>query len=194
MPFTAPSKASARNRLLSGLLFFLTVSAAYLYGFPQPTVFYAAVVLLHAVAGVVAAVVLIVLCYGVLRRESISSRVGWLLIAVGAVLGLILVKTGTPRTQWNLLYTHILLSVAGIGILFAEWAGERGWLSDHRLVRCAVVFLSLAALGFGARYLRESRWQHRARIENPAMPPASMDGEGDGPSGPFFPSSAQVYG
>ena len=40
----------------------------------------------------------------------------------------------------------------------------------------------------------KSRWANRARIENPDMPPVDMDGEGDGPEGRFFPSSAQVYG
>ena len=33
---------------------------------------------------------------------------------------------------------------------------------------------------------------HASRI--PPIPPATMNGEGDGPQGPFFPSSAQVYG
>src|SRR4029078_12975852 len=42
--------------------------------------------------------------------------------------------------------------------------------------------------------MRQSRWQKSLTIENPAMPPASMDAEGDGPQGPFFPSSAQVDG
>ena len=39
-------------------------------------------------------------------------------------LRLILIKTGTPRAEWNLLYVHILLSLAGVGIIFAEWAGN----------------------------------------------------------------------
>jgi len=34
------------------LVLFLAVSAAYLYSFPQPNLFYAAVVLLHALSGV----------------------------------------------------------------------------------------------------------------------------------------------
>ena len=42
-----------------------------------------------------------------------ASRVGWVLLASGAVVGLILIKTGTPRVEWNLLYVHILLSLAG---------------------------------------------------------------------------------
>ena len=52
----------------------------------------------------------------------------------------------------------------------------------------------LAVLAPVARYLRETRWTQHGRIENPALPPISMNGEGDGPTGPFFPSSAQVYG
>jgi Tfp pilus assembly protein PilF len=51
----------------------------------------------------------------------------------------------------------------------------------------------LGGVGLSARYVRES-WQSLGRIENPSMPPDSMNGEGDGPEGAFFPSSAQVYG
>ena len=50
----APSEGFVR-RALSWLLPFLVVSAAYLYTFPQPNIFYAGVVLLHALAGVVTA-------------------------------------------------------------------------------------------------------------------------------------------
>ena len=52
----------------------------------------------------------------------------------------------------------------------------------------------LGALGWAAHYQRESRWLTSSVIKNPALPPETMNGEGDGPSGPFFPSSAQVYG
>ena len=194
MPVSSPPKFATGGRILPGLILFLTLSASYLYTFPQPTVFYAVVVLLHAVAGVIAAAVLITLCYRLLREASPAARIGWLLVAGGAVLGLILIKTGTPRTEWNLLYVHILLSLAGVGILFAEWAGKRGWLGSRVLARSAVCLLALAAIAVGARYLRESRWQQHAKIKNPAMPPANMNDEGDGPKGPFFPSSAQVYG
>ena len=89
------------GRALSWLLPFLLISAAYLYAFPQPTVFYAGVVLLHAFSGVVAAVLLVPALIRVLRNGSSLARAGWLLVAAGAVLGLILIKTGTPRTEWN---------------------------------------------------------------------------------------------
>src|SRR5206468_4218729 len=39
-----------------------------------------------------------------------------------------------------------------------------------------------------------SRWLSSARIQNPTDAPATMNDEGDGPHGDFFPSSAQVYG
>jgi tetratricopeptide (TPR) repeat protein len=193
----AQSRGFLVSRVFSGLLVFLFISAVYLYTLPQPNVFYAAVVLLHALGGGVCALLLAVLLFRLLRDGSVAWRLGWMLICAGAIVGLVLIKTGTPRTEWNLLYVHVLLSLAGVGIAFAEWTGKRGWLAQRlkgSIVRCAICLLVLAGLGAGARYLRESRWQHQARIENPSMPPASMDGEGDGPDGPFFPSSAQVYG
>ena len=195
MSGTAPAKALPRS-LAFGLIFSF-LSAIYLYTFPQPTIFYAAIVLLHAVVGAITAVLLAGVFYRFLRSEGFASRLGWLLVAGGALVGLVLIKTGTPRTEWPLLYTHILLSLAGAGILFAEWAGGRGWLAARAggsVLRWVFCLLVLGVAAFGARYVRESRWHHQGRIENPAMPPATMDGEGDGPTGPFFPSSAQVYG
>src|SRR3989442_768125 len=197
MPEISSSGVSASSRAFSALLVFLVVSATYLYTFPQPNIFYAVIVLLHATTGVVAAVMLAIFFFRLLRNGSFAARVGWVLLAAGAVIGIVLIKTGTPRVEWNWLYVHILLSLAGVGILFADWAGNRGWLgigAARAVLRLAICLLALAGLGYGARYVRESRWQKHARIENPAMPPANMSGEGDGPEGAFFPSSAQVYG
>src|SRR5437867_5175219 len=197
MPEISSSGVSASSRAFSALLVFLVVSATYLYTFPQPNIFYAVIVLLHATTGVVAAVMLAIFFFRLLRNGSFAARAGWVLLAAGAVIGIVLIKTGTPRVEWNWLYVHILLSLAGVGILFADWAGNRGWLgigAARAVLRLAICLLALAGLGCGARYVRESRWQKHARIENPAMPPANMSGEGDGPEGAFFPSSAQVYG
>src|SRR5438094_1399634 len=197
MPEISSSGVSASSRAFSALLVFLVVSATYLYTFPQPNIFYAVIVLLHATTGVVAAVMLAIFFFRLLRNGSFAARAGWVLLAAGAVIGIVLIKTGTPRVEWNWLYVHILLSLAGVGILFADWAGNRGWLgigAARAVLRLAICLLALAGLGYGTRYVRESRWQKHARIENPAMPPANMSGEGDGPEGAFFPSSAQVYG
>src|SRR2546426_149432 len=197
MPEISSSGVSASSRAFSALLVFLVVSATYLYTFPQPNIFYAVIVLLHATTGVVAAVMLAIFFFRLLRNGSFAARAGWVLLAAGAVIGIVLIKTGTPRVEWNWLYVHILLSLAGVGILFADWAGNRGWLgigAARAVLRVTICLLALAGLGYGARYVREARWQKHARIENPAMPPANMSGEGDGLEGAFFPSSAQVYG
>ena len=188
------------GRLLWWLMAFLAISAVYLYTFPQANIPYAGVVLLHTLAGVVATILLLPSLVRLLRTGSLASRAGWLLIVVGAVVGLVLIKTGTPRSEWNKLYIHIVLSVGGVGLLIAGWFSNR---ANERIggqpnpasgiLRIVVCLAVLAGVGFGARYIRES-WQTRNRIENPAMPPESMNSEGDGPEGSFFPSSAQVYG
>jgi tetratricopeptide (TPR) repeat protein len=176
------------------LLAFLFASATYLYAYPQTNLFYAAVVALHALGGVLAALLLTPVLWRFLGQGSPLSRLGWLLMAGGGGVGLVLIKTGTPRSDWNLLYLHILLCLAAVGILLAERAGKNGWLAGAGLVRSTICLAILAGLSAGAWYLREPRWRNRARIENPQMPPASMEGEGDGPAGAFFPSSAQVAG
>src|ERR1700730_12846293 len=190
-------QSSVSSRGCSALLLFLVPSAAYLYTYPQPNIFYAIVVLLHALSGCIAVVILAVVLLRLLRTGTLVSRVGWLLVALGAVLGLALIKIGTSRPEWNWLYLHIVLSLAGVGFLLADWAGKKGWLTSGAgggAVRVLISLVVLAGLGWVARYGRESRWLNRAPIENPPMPPTSMNEEGDGPQGAFFPSSAQVYG
>jgi Flp pilus assembly protein TadD len=190
----SPSAAFV-GRALAWLLLFLVISAAYLYAFPQPTIFYAGVVLLHALGGVIAAILMIPLLFGRWRQQSFIARAGWLLMAAGAMMGIILIRTGTARAEWKWLYFHIAVSLIGVALLIAEKLRRRGWLGSGAtsVLRAAICLGIIAAIGYGARYVRES-WQTRSRIQNPAMPPANMNGEGDGPEGAFFPSSAQVYG
>src|ERR1022692_5208731 len=98
MSQTSPSRGFA-SRALPGLLIFLSVSAAYLYAFPQSNVFYAAVVSLHALAGIFSAVLLAVFLFRLFQNGSVASGLGWVLVAGGAVVGLVLIKTGTPRVE-----------------------------------------------------------------------------------------------
>jgi tetratricopeptide (TPR) repeat protein len=182
---------------LAPMLVFLFFSAIYLYAFPQPNVVYAIVVLLHAAIGLVATVYLAILLFRLLRQGSILARLGWLLIASAAILGVVLIKVGTSRPAWNWVYLHITLALAGCALLFAGWAGSRGWLSigsARTISRYAICFLAIAGLSAAAWYTRNSRWESHARIQNPSDAPETMNDEGDGPQGDFFPSSAQVYG
>ncbi len=153
MPDPVQPRGHLAPRAFSGLIGFLCISAAYLFTFPQPNVFYAVVVLLHAIGGVIATLFLAVFLLGLLRQGSVASRLGWMLLATGAIVGLILIKTGTPRVEWNLLYVHILLSLAGVGMVFAEWAGKRGWLAKG----IGGVDRALLDLSAGARWSRRAR-------------------------------------
>src|SRR5260370_6304540 len=190
----SPSQPFA-GRALPWLLPFLVITAAYLYAFPQPNIFYAVVVLLHALGGVFAAILVIPILIRVLGSGSWFTRAGWTLIVAAAILGLILIKTGTPRTEWRWLYLHIAFSLVGVALLFAEWLGERGWLASgfgSAAMRATICLIALAAVGYSARYIRES-WHTGNRIQNPGMPPGNMEREGDVPHGPFFSSSAEGY-
>ncbi len=188
------STGTSVNRVLPLLIGFLGVSAIYLYAFPQANVFYAGVVLLHAIAGVVASGLLLLWLIRRWRQGEPLVRVGMVFLFLGAIPGLVLIYTGALRTHWTLLYVHIGVSFLGVGLIAAARLGDRGWMPRHAVLRVAAVLAVLAVLAPVARYLREGRWNQHGRIENPTLPPVSMDGEGDGPTGPFFPSSAQVYG
>src|SRR5205809_5181435 len=180
---------------LSLLVIILSVSALYLYVFPSPTLAYIGVVLLHAGIGILAAISLIPRLLHIFRQPKPSSDAAWLLIALGAGTGIVLLVTGTPRPHWNLMYTHIGFSLAGLAFLVAGWARSKGWLAagtGAALVRYGLCLALAATVGIGGWHTRQSRWQNAYRIDNPTSPPVSMEGEGDGPQGPFFPSSAQT--
>ena len=187
--------------LLSWVVIFLAVSAVYLYGFPQPNLFYAGIVLLHAAAGLLATVLLVPALIRLLRSGRLLVRGGYLLLAVGAVVGLTLIKTGTPRSEWNKLYLHIAVSAAGVGLLLVDWflrraSADPSPMTSRRttgVLRLVICLAVLVAIGYGAQRVRAS-WETRNTIQNPAMAPDNMNSEGDGPNGAFFPSSAQVYG
>ena len=188
------SKLPVIQRLLRVLVFFLLLTAVYLYPFPQANIIYPAVVLMHAFFGVVATILLIVTLVPLLREGNLVWKLGWILVAAGAVLGVVLIRTGTPHSEYRWLYAHIIACVAGSACLLAEWLGKRGWLGSNALVRAVVCLAVFAGIGWAAKYQRETRWLSYYVIRNPPLPPTTMDGEGDGPQGPFFPSSAQVYG
>ncbi|MGA9528330.1 MAG: tetratricopeptide repeat protein [Terriglobales bacterium] len=188
------STPAAAPKLLRGLIYILVASAAYLYPFPQANLIYPAVVVIHVLAGIVAAIVGVVFAPRLLRQGNVVRKTGWLLLALGAALGLLLIYTGTAHSEFKWLYAHIILSILGLGCLLSELLGRRGKLKISPALRLFASLAVLVALGWAAHYQRETRWLTRLVITNPAMPPESMSGEGDGPSGPFFPSSAQVYG
>lgn len=176
----------------------LFLSAVYLYAFPAPTLIYAAAVLFHTFVGLVGTIFVLRFCWRYLGKLPWMARVGWILLALGGLLGGALVYLGTTRQTTNWLYLHIGLCTAGIILVFGQWITSRfapklrlGTVG-FRLAVTAVLIIAMVGISYGAWSLRVGRWINSHRIKNPAIAPVSMDAEGDGPTGPFFPSSAQV--
>src|SRR5260370_36823827 len=94
----SPSQPFA-GRALPWLLPFLVITAAYLYAFPQPNIFYAVVGLLHALGGVFAAILVIPILLRGLRSGSWFTRAGWTLMSTGTIPGLVLIRPATPRHE-----------------------------------------------------------------------------------------------
>jgi tetratricopeptide (TPR) repeat protein len=183
------------NAWLWRCLTFLGASAIYLYALPSATLLYESLVLLHAVGGVLFSLLLARALLQRLNNQPALGKIGWILLAAGAALGLLLIRTGTPNRLKNWLYGHIALSTLGALLVAGGRLRERAWLARRtgaRILGFAALGLLAAGVAAGAWWVRSVLWQRAYRIHNPAMPPASMDGEGAGPQGRFFPSSAQT--
>ena len=183
-----------RQRLLTvGLL---AATGLYLYAFPSPTVFYFGIVLLHTAIGLLLAALLLPLLARLTSIESLAARLAWILLAAGAAIGVAFIFVGTPHRLQAWLLAHIVLSVAGTLLLAASWLASRGRPTgaSNFALRFATLLLLTAAVAYGAWWAREVRWRSSTsnRITNPPIAPATMDQEGDGPKGRFFPSSAQT--
>jgi Flp pilus assembly protein TadD len=178
-----------------GLLLVLVLSAVYLYAFPRATMIYGGGVLFHVGAGILLAMLLIPTLRQVFRDCPLEIRFGWLLIAAGTVLGLILIKIGTPNRFRIWLYAHIALCAVGVLFVGASWLTRRGWLGKGfagATASLATLALLMTGVAVGSWYTRTVAWRNSARVANPRMPAETMDGEGDGPNGKFFPSSVQT--
>jgi tetratricopeptide (TPR) repeat protein len=183
------------KRWLLRSLIALVASAAYLYGYPSATISYGILVLFHIATGIFFSVLLVAWLIRLLPNETLLARFGWLLLAAGAILGIVLIKLGTPTHLKSWLYAHIALCLFGSLFLSISWLASRGWLGSgiaQRGLGFVALLLLTAGIAAGAWWTREIAWKKAYRISNPLMPPESMDGEGDGAKGKFFPSSAQT--
>ena len=190
-------RIESSKRWLFRSLVLLALSAAYLYGFPSATITYAAIDLFHVTIGILVFLLLLAFLVPLVWNGTVLAHIGWILLASGTLLGVVLIKIGTPHYLWNWLYAHIVLCIVGVLLLLADWLHSKGWLgptSATQALRFALLVLAAFAISSAVWLAREVGWRDaRAnRIINPLMPPDSMDHEGDGTSGKFFPSSAQT--
>src|SRR5262245_61950426 len=158
------------SRWRLGLVLVLTFSAVYLYAFPAATIIYGCGIMLHTGAGVLLAILLIPILRTVFRECGLTEKSGWVLLAAGTILGLVLIKIGTPNRFKAWLYLHIALSAAGVLLLATGWAARRGWLgrgfagAAGRWVAAALLFSAVAA---GSWWIRTVAWKNAYRVANP---------------------------
>ena len=189
------NKLGGISRWLPRTVLALAPSAILLYGYPAATISYGVVVLFHVGVGLLLALLLIPNFLRLLGTGSIAARLGWLCVAAGTALGIVLIKIGTPNRFKNWLYAHIALCVVGVFLLAADWLLRGTWVRPkfaQRSLAIALLLLVFVGISAGAWWTRTIAWQNAYRVNNPKMPPVNMDGEGDGPKGKFFPSSAQT--
>ena len=170
------------KRWLSRILVALTGSAVYLYGYPSATISYFVADLFHIAIGIVLTILLIFYVVRLLPRETLLARLGWISLAAGALLGIVLIKIGTPLRLRPWLYAHIALCVLGTFFLATSWLISKGSLGDGVLRRglgFAALTLLTAGIAGGTWWTREVAWKNANRISNPLMPPDTMDSEGE---------------
>ena len=175
----------------------LAASALYLYGFPFANLPYIGVVLFHLAVGVLLGILLLPFLLGVLRESGRLAKTGWMLMAVGAVLGVALIFKGATTAMKPLLYSHIWACLTAVLFLAGSWLQAKGWFgagTARPAIRFAALCAALFVIATGEWWVRSVAWNNAYRIRNPTISPATMDDEGDGPQGKFFPSSAQTKG
>jgi tetratricopeptide (TPR) repeat protein len=185
-------------RVLGAGFLVLVVNSAYLFARADATAFYFANVVLHIVLGIVLAV-----AAGWQAPKAAPVRswpkallVAAVLLGLGAVTGIALTVVGATRPWAWLLRAHIVTTGLG-ALVVAVWAAAaalRRPASRDRMGTLAGLGVAAAVvLATGVVIAKDRREApDRFRIVNPALPPTSMEGEGMGPNGPFFPSSSET--
>jgi tetratricopeptide (TPR) repeat protein/uncharacterized membrane protein YozB (DUF420 family) len=162
-------------KLLTAALVVFLSSTAYLAAFDTPSIFYMSNVLLHVFGGLTLAA-----AGAWLFVRRIEMRRFWpsaLLLTVGLALGLYLIRVGNLREHRAILYAHIAVSVLAV------------LLMPGRIRAVSLALLACVALIRG--------WERQfpdpsLRIANSIHVPTSMEEEGQGPAGPFWPSAART--
>src|SRR5712675_1004703 len=154
-------------------LLVLSASSIYLYAFPSATIAYGILVLFHVAAGILLSALLLPVLFRLLRVDTPLARVGWIFLALGAVLGIALIFIGTPNRLKPWLYAHIAFCVVGALFVGTAWLASRGFMGSgagQRVARFAGLVLATAAIAAGAWWSREIAWRNANRIVNPQMP------------------------
>ena len=184
---------SLSNALVAGGVL-LILNSVWLAAAPSASLAYVANVVAHPLLGLALAALTLV---WVMRRAQSLGRLpaaGLGLLGVGLLLGCAVLVVGATRPYEWLLDLHVAASGAGAVLVGAHaWRTAVSAPAPVWAIRGGIAALAAAALMTPAlRATWDAGWRDAHRIVNPVRPPATMEGEGDGPDSPFFPSSART--
>jgi Tfp pilus assembly protein PilF len=145
------------------LIVLALLNVAYVAALPSATILYVVNVLLHLVLGSAAA---LWLCWNRRRSPKVIP------LAAAVLAGVYLTARGATTQHRPALWIHIAFGVIGILML---------------VPRARTLLVTLGLLAVTLRFGRPVE-----RIQNPRVPPMSMQQEGSGPGSPFWPSSAKT--
>ncbi len=178
-------------RSLSAGFGLLILTSAYLYARADASLVYFAALGIHSVLGLgLAIAVAAALRRRALRISGFADRLLAGLLAAAALAGGAILIVGATRPFRWIVVAHAVCGSAAVLGLALRWLAAS---SSPRALR-VLGMISLVALtgGLAGRFYDVRAFQARHRIVNPGVPPLTMDGEGDGPRSPFFPSSART--
>ncbi|MGE5327277.1 MAG: tetratricopeptide repeat protein [Deltaproteobacteria bacterium] len=207
------SESPSNGRLGKALLFLalvLVANSAYVAAFGDPNLFYVSNALLHPVLGVLAAVLFIL--YIARHRElfaGLLSKSAIALLALAAGFGGYIGVVGMIRPHSLALYAHVSAAIVGLALLLfhlrrqirnSKFETRNSPNFEFRVSSFgtrAVRWLIGVAAASAIFYVTAVVWQ-RVRpnpqyfVKNPPTAPLTMDDEGAGKDGLFFPSSART--
>ena len=193
---TSPGSKATKVAAIGLILFIL--NCAYLASFTDPTYAQIINILLHCGLGLLLAAGLRIYLRREWSRLPATGRIGIALFIVSSLIGLAIMLFGATR-QWFGFGkavkwagpVHLAVGVAAV-ILMTSWILQKrtAWPLYARIFALTVL-VSLILPPVASQYLKRTR-ANTDYIVNPTSPPLSMDGEGQGPGGPFFPSSAET--
>ncbi|MFN0086829.1 MAG: tetratricopeptide repeat protein [Blastocatellia bacterium] len=192
------SFTSRITKILAIGFLLLLANSSYLAAFEYPTAAYILNLTLHFGLGTLLALlfpVYVVRNWAVFRA---GTRISFALLLVSAALGAVILLFGATRPfmtpvkplHWTA-KGHVIAGVLGVAALALATLRRRTRRTAFtRAFGLALAFAILFPLA-AWQYNRHTR-AGRDHFSNPRTPPLSMEGEGGGPTSPFWPSSANT--
>ncbi len=185
-------------KLLAIGFLLLLANSSYLAAFDYPTVSYILNLGLHFALGLLLALLFLIYLAKSWPGFSLGNRIGSGLLLVSAALGAVILVFGATRPfltpikplHW-MAKAHVITGVLGVVVLALVIVRKR---TQHLAYARAFSFVCALAILFPLAAWQYQRYTRASRdyIVNPTIPPLSMEGEGAGPTSPFWPSSSNT--